>query len=198
MTTVNPSNNGFFQLDNRLCREVQIFSNWFLEHDIKYITLKWLPQSPEHNQTENLCNIGSLEIHAYSYISAKLKTCTDTYKPLQFSQFKLILEAVKLQQLLFLVTHSMICRYTVSTDIAKFSHNYLRNIMLWIQNNFYTLRDLKTDSFEHTVTYSASYSWVFLLSLLGSSRNIALHLSDEQLWYEPHATTVRTKQLKSA
>ncbi len=70
--------------------------------------------------------------------------------------------------------------------------------MLWIKIFFYTLQDLKTDSFEHTVTYSASYSWVFLLSLLGSSCDIALHLSDEQLWYEPHATTVWTKQLKSA
>ncbi len=65
-------------------------------------------------------------------------------------QLKWTLEAVKLWYLLFLLTQSrpIICRSTVSNNKALFLHNYLRNIMLWIQNNFNMLRtDLKTDTF---------------------------------------------------
>ncbi len=64
--------------------------------------------------------------------------------------------------------------------------------MLCIQNNFNMLRGLKTDTFERVVTYPASYAWVSnSVGLLGSSRDTALHLSDEELRYEPRETTVQ-------
>ncbi len=100
------------------------------------------------------CNIGSLEICASAYISAKLQKNV----PIQTNRFsfqlKLTLEAVKLCQLLLLFTQSMILK--VHSFTAYFTHYYLRNII--IQNNFKMLRDLKTDTFEGVVTYPASYA----------------------------------------
>ncbi len=59
-------------------------------------------------------------------------------------QNKWTLEAVKLWCLLFLFTQI----YRVSIKKTQFSHNYLKNIMLWLQNNINMLGDLKTDAFE--------------------------------------------------
>ncbi len=51
-----------------------------------------------------ICNIGSLEIHASTYISAKLKKRSYTHESLWFPVEMNTIEAVKLQQLLFLFT----------------------------------------------------------------------------------------------
>ncbi len=36
----------------------------------------------------------------------------------------------------------------ISIKKAQFSHNYLKNIMLWLQNYINMLGDLKTDAFQ--------------------------------------------------
>ncbi len=59
-------------------------------------------------------------------------------------QKKQTLEAVKLRHILLLFTHI----YRVLINKAYFSHNYLKNIMLRLQNNINMLGDLKTDAFE--------------------------------------------------
>ncbi len=73
-------------------------------------------------------------------------------------QLKWTLEAVKLWKILFLFTQCMICM----------------------------LQYLKTDTFECVVTYMLHmHEFSNSVGLLGSSRDPALHLSDEELGYEP-------------
>ncbi len=110
---------------------------WFFASREQYVCFYF-----DHIKSSYLlwCNIGSLEIHTSTYNSAKLKNVPIHTNHSSF-QLKWTLEAVKLPQLLFLFTQNLIWRSTVL-------HNYFRNIMLWIQNNFNMLRDLKTDAFE--------------------------------------------------
>lgn len=37
--------------------KAQSISNWFLDHDNEFTVLKWLPQSPDPNPIEHLCNV---------------------------------------------------------------------------------------------------------------------------------------------
>ncbi|KAK1788019.1 hypothetical protein P4O66_016492, partial [Electrophorus voltai] len=58
----DPSSGGYIQQDNALCHKAQIISNRFLEHDSELILLKWAPQSPDLNATEDLCDVVEREI----------------------------------------------------------------------------------------------------------------------------------------
>ncbi len=46
MTTVYLSSDDYFQQVNAPCHKAQIISDWFLEHDNEFTSLKWPPQSP--------------------------------------------------------------------------------------------------------------------------------------------------------
>ncbi len=71
-------------------------------------------------------------------------------------QLKSTLEAVKLTT--FIPFHT---KYDLQEQFWLFSHSYLQNGMLWLLNNFNILHDLKTESFECFVTYTALYVWVY-------------------------------------
>ncbi len=60
--------------------------------------------------------------------------------------------------------------------------------MLWIQNNLNMLRDLKTDTFEHCRHSFQLHMHEFSNSVGLLSR---LHLSDEELQYEPRETVIQ-------
>ncbi len=105
---------------------------------------------------------------------------------------KLTLEAVKLQSLLFLFTQL----YRVSMIKAKFSHNYLKNIILCLQNNINMLGDLKTDAESLART---PWKKRFILISMGPFWknkgfiiiNNNTYLRAEELWFESCLTTVR-------
>ncbi len=83
-------------------------------------------------------------------------------------------------------------KYDLQEQFWLFSHSYLQNGMLWLLNNFNILHDLKTDTFERC---RHIYSFICMntnsVSLLGSSRDTALHLGEEKLRYESRQTTVQ-------
>ncbi len=62
MTTVYPSSDGYFQQDNAPCHKTQIISDWFLEHNNKFILLKWPPKSPDFSPIEHLWDVVEREI----------------------------------------------------------------------------------------------------------------------------------------
>ncbi len=68
-------------------------------------------------------------------------------------------------------------KYDLQEQFGLFSHSYLQNGMLWLQNNFSILHDLKTDTFER---YWHIYSFICMS-----------HFGDEELRYESRQTTVQ-------
>ncbi len=103
-------------------------------------------------------NLGSLEIRASTYISAKLKKRTYMYDSLQFPVEMNTRGSKTLTT--FIPFHT---KYDLQEQFWLFSHSYLQNGMLWLQNNFNILHDLKTDTFDRyvVVTYTDSYVWVY-------------------------------------
>ncbi len=90
-----------------------------------------------------LGNLGSLEIRASTYISAKLKKRTYMYDSLQFPVEMNTRGSKTLTT--FIPFHT---KCDLQEQFWLFSHSYLQNGMLWLQNNFNILHDLKTDTFE--------------------------------------------------
>ncbi len=88
-------------------------------------------------------NLGSLEIRASTYISAKLKKRTYMYDSLQFPVEMNTRGSKTLTT--FIPFHT---KCDLQEQFWLFSHSYLQNGMLWLQNNFNILHDLKTDTFE--------------------------------------------------
>ncbi len=88
-------------------------------------------------------NLGSLEIRVSTYISAKLKKRTYMYDSLQFTVEINTRGSKPLTT--FIPFHT---KYDLQEQFWLFSHSYLQNGMLWLQNNFNILHDLKTDTFE--------------------------------------------------
>ncbi len=62
ITTVYSSSDGYFQQDNAPCHKAQIISDMFLEHDNEFTLLKWPPQSPDLNPTEQFWDVVEWEI----------------------------------------------------------------------------------------------------------------------------------------
>ncbi len=62
ITTVYSFSDGYFQQDNAPCHKAQIISDMFLEHDNEFTLLKWPPQSPDLNPTEQLWDVVEWEI----------------------------------------------------------------------------------------------------------------------------------------
>ncbi len=62
MTTVYTSSYNYFQQDNAPCHKAQIISDWFLEHDNEFNSLKCPPQSPDLNPIEHLWDVVEREI----------------------------------------------------------------------------------------------------------------------------------------
>ncbi len=110
-------------------------------------------QSPTHC---TISNLGSLEIRASTYISAKLKKITYMYDSLQFPVEMNTRGSKTLTT--FIPFHT---KCDLQEQFWLFSHSYLQNGMLWLQNNFNILHDLKTDTLNVFVTYTASYVWVY-------------------------------------
>ncbi len=136
-------------------------------------------------------NIGSLEIRASTYISAKCKKHTYTYKSLQFPvetntrgsktpnnfysfshkvwfagpQFRLIKPNFRI------ITWGILCYEFIILTSCEIWKLILLNVSLHIQLHMHEFSDS--------------------VGLLGSLRDTALHLSDEELWYEPRETTVQ-------
>ncbi len=90
-----------------------------------------------------ITNLGSLEIHASTYISAKLKKRTYMYDSLQFPVEMNTRDSKPLTT--FIPFHT---KCDLQEQFWLFSQSYLQNGMLWLLNNFNILHDLKTDTFE--------------------------------------------------
>lgn len=75
-------------------------------------------------------------------------------------------------------TQNMFYGDRASNMKALFSHCSLHNIMLWLQNYFNLLRDLKTATLNVSVTYPASYGFSNAIGLSSRSRDTALLLWD--------------------
>ncbi len=88
-------------------------------------------------------HLGSLEIRASTYFSAKLKKRTDMYDSLQFP-VEINTRGSKTLTT-FIPFHT---KCDLQEQFWLFSHSYLQNGMLWLLNNFNILHDLKTDTFE--------------------------------------------------
>ncbi len=43
--------------------KAQIISDWFLEHDNEFTSLKWPPQSPDHNPIEHIWDVVEQDVH---------------------------------------------------------------------------------------------------------------------------------------
>ncbi len=81
-----------------------------------------------------------MEIRVSTYISAKLKKRTYMYDSLQFP-----IEMNTRGSKTLIPFHT---KYDLQEQFWLFSHSYLQNGMLWLQNNFNIPHDLKTDTFE--------------------------------------------------
>ncbi len=99
--------------------------------------------SAQEQRTGGIFNLGSLEIHVSTYISAKLKKRTYMYDSLQFP-VEINTRGSKTLTT-FIPFHT---KYDLQEQFWLFSHSYLQNGILWLLNNFNILHDLKTDTFE--------------------------------------------------
>ncbi len=83
--------------------------------------------------------------------------------------------------------------YRVLINKASFSHSYLKNIMLQLQNNIKKLGDLKmmllNVSIVHIQLHIYGFSWT--VSLFGSSRSTETYLGGKELRFEFREITVR-------
>ncbi len=77
LTTVYLSSDGYFQQDNASCHKAQIISDWFLEHDNEFTSLKWPPQSPDLNPTEHLWDVVEREIRIMDVQPTNLQQLCD-------------------------------------------------------------------------------------------------------------------------
>ncbi|GFU12054.1 transposase domain containing protein [Trichonephila clavipes] len=57
MTSVLPAGNGMFQQDNTAYHKAKIVLEWFQEHDAEFQLTSWLPNSPDLNQIEHICDV---------------------------------------------------------------------------------------------------------------------------------------------
>ncbi len=61
MTTVYPSSNGYFQMDNASRHKAQIISDWFLEHDNVHFTQ--MASTVTRSQSNRVWDVVEREIH---------------------------------------------------------------------------------------------------------------------------------------
>ncbi len=128
-----------------------------------------------------------MEIRASTYISTKLKKRTYMYDSLQFP---VEINTRGSKTLTTLIPFHTKC--DLQEQFWLFSPSYLQNGMLWLLNNFNILHDLKTDTFERCRHIQLHmYEFTNSVSLLGSSRDTALHLVEEKLRYESRETRVQ-------
>ncbi len=85
-------------------------------------------------------NLGSLEIRASTYILQNWKNLPIFTIPLQFP--------VEMNTRGSKTLFPFHTKCDLQEQFWLFSHSYLQNGMLWLQNNFNILDDLKTDTFE--------------------------------------------------
>ncbi len=110
-------------------------------------------------------NLGSLEIRVSTYISAKLKKRTYMYDSLPFPAEMNTRGSKTLTT--FIPFHT---KCDLQEQFWLFSHSYLQNGMLWLQNNLNILHDLKTDTFEHC---RHIYSFIYMSLLTQEVYSVA-------------------------
>ncbi len=133
----------------------------------------------------------STGIPVSTYISAKLKKLTYTYDSLKFP--------IKLNtrgNTTFIPFHT---KCDLQEQFWLFSHSYLQNGMLWLQNNFNIPARFKNWYFWTLLAHIQLHMYEFnSVSLLGSSRDTALHFGAWKAPVRIPSNYSSTKQLKSA
>ncbi len=71
------SSDGYFQQDNAPCHKAHIISDWFLEHDNEFTSLKLPPQSPDLNPIEHIWDVVEGEIRIMAVQPTNLQQLDD-------------------------------------------------------------------------------------------------------------------------
>ncbi len=162
---------------------------WLQSHFRGYCVIHFIKKLTIHHNFHNLASFFQPRLiwNTCLYITAKLKKRTYMYDSLQFPVEMNTRGSKTLTT--FIPFHT---KYDLQEQFWLFSHSYLQNGMLWLLNNFNILHDLKTDTFWTLSSHIQLHMYEFTnsVSLLGSSRDTALHLGEEKLQYESRETTL--------